>query len=225
MNKVLSFVRLDFITVKPYFTPKNLAIMIAAPLIILTSTGTDTTSVGMFVVFAALYISYPFAICERNGMDALYPTLSISRRTVVLGRYLFALAFDICAAITGIVVTFAVLFVMQKTLNVSETMLTMLVMFIMVSIIEAVQLPIYFKLGYNKAKVMAYLPFVGFFLVTVVVGRFIPVDNGLSEGITSFIGWVESNPFIAASIGIMIWFGLMFISYQIALSYYSKRDF
>lgn len=225
MNKALSFVRLDFVTVKPYFTLKNFAIIIVAPLIILISTGVSTMTVGMFVIIAVLYVNYPFAVCEKNGMDALYPTLSINRRTVVLGRYLFALAFDLCAALMGLVLTFVPLSVMQKTVNVGEMMLTLLATFAVVSLIEAVQLPIYFKLGYSKAKVVAYLPFIGFWLAAMAVNRFLPEVGSLPEEISGFFGWFASNPYIAVLFGIIIWFGLMLISYQKSLSYYSKRDF
>lgn len=189
----------------------------------MVSTGTGTTTIGMFIIFAALYVSYPFVISEKNGMDALYPTLSIKRETVVLGRYLFALAFDICAGMLGLVFTLIVPLIMQKTVIVGEMLIVALVMFIVVSIIEAVQLPIYFKLGYEKAKLMAYLPFIGFFLGVLALKPIL--DGGMPEQVGSFLGWLEANPYLTALSGLVIWLGLMVISYQTSLSFYKKRDF
>lgn len=55
MRKALAFARLDFITVKPYFTLKNLVVIIAAPLFILLNSKSSGTVAGAFVIFAVLY--------------------------------------------------------------------------------------------------------------------------------------------------------------------------
>lgn len=223
MNKALNFMRLDFITVRAYFTLKNLIIMIAAPLLIMVVEGGGTMAVGMFAIFAALYVNYPFIICEKNGMDALYPTLSIKRETVVLGRYLFALAFDFCAIIAGLVFSLIVTLIMKKTIVTTELLIISFVMLIVMSIIQAIQLPIYFKLGYEKAKLMAYSPFIALFLATVLLKP--RLDGGVPEQIGSLLVWVEANPYLTALCGIVFWFSLMVISYQMSVSYYKKRDF
>ena len=78
MNRTLSFVRLDFITVKPYATLKNLIIFVAVALIMIISSGGGSSAIGILMVYAVLFSSYPFAVGEKNGIDALYVTLSIS---------------------------------------------------------------------------------------------------------------------------------------------------
>lgn len=225
MNKALSFVRLDFITVKPYFNLKTLAIMVASPLFILITSDSATVAMYMFVVFAALFVSYPFAVSEKNTMDALYPTLSITRTTVVLGRYLFSLTFDLCAALMGLVFLFVSSGVMQKPVNIPEILLSILVILVFVTLVEAVQLPIYFKLGYDKAKMLAYLPFIFFMLFVLAVNNFIPKNGGLPEQITGFFNWIAANPTISIIIAVILWLGLMVISCQTSMAYYRKRDF
>lgn len=225
MTKAISFVRLDFITVKSYLTIKTLAIMIAAPLVILISTGVSTMSISMFMVFAALYISYPFAIGDKNCMDALYQTLSITRNTVVIGRYLFTLTFDLCAGIVGIIVTFIMAAATKTQIDYLEAIFTLLSMFVVVTIIEAVQLPIYFKLGYEKAKFAAYLPFMGVMLAALAIMRFLPKDVSITDQLDNILGWASANPYLTALLAAFIWLGIMVVSYQISLSFYRKRDF
>lgn len=225
MNKALSFVHLDFVTIKPYFSLKNLAIIIIAPLFLLISTGASTMGVGMFVIFSAMYISYPFVICEKNNMDTLYPTLSLNRKTIVLGRYLFALSFNLCALLMGIVVTFTTLFIMRRPINTAELLLTAFAMLAITTIIEAVQFPIYFKLGYEKAKLLAYMPFIGFWLGALGINSLISKIGGLPENVSGFLGWLAANPNLAVLSGAVIWLGLMLVSLQISLSFYNKRDF
>lgn len=224
MNKALSFIRLDFITVKPYFTLKNLLIFSLVALIMMISSGTSVSAIAMLMVYAALYVSYPFAVGEQNGIDALYTTLSVKRSTVVLGRYLFALIIDVCAGLFAYTFTFVALTVMQKDFNALESLVVTLVMLLLYSIVQTVQLPIYFKLGYAKAKILAYMPFIGLALITLVVTNFMKDSFSLSQ-ISDFFGWFAANPLMAVLFGVVIWLGIVVISYQISLSYYSKRDF
>lgn len=172
-----------------------------------------------------MYVSYPFAICEKNNLDALYPTLSISRATVVLGRYLFALAFDLCAALLGLAFSLVSLSVSQNMDEIFVALLTMLATFIAVSLIEAIQLPIYFKLGYGKAKVMAYLPYVVFFLAVLAISKLMPEGGGLPQWASGLLGWITANAPLAALLGGILWLGGMILSYQTSLAYYKKRDF
>lgn len=223
MSKALNFVRLDFITVKPYFTLKNLLIFLALPIVFIIDSSTSAAANGVLMVFAALYVSYPFAVGEKNGIDTLYPTLSIIRKSVVLGRYLFALTFDICSGIIAFVYQLVVMTILQKDFNASETLATILVLFVIFTVIQAIQLPIYFKLGYAKAKMLAYLPF---FAVTFVV---LAAKNIFGDGLISFltaaIEWMAANPIVTAGIGITLWLGIMIVSCRTSLAFYQKRDF
>jgi hypothetical protein len=223
MNKVLNFVRLDFITVKPYFTLKNLIIFSVMPLVFIIGYGSGTTAMTMFMVIAVLYVSYPFAVGEKNGIDALYPTLSIKRGTVVLGRYLFALFFDLFAGVLAYIYSFVALTILRKGFNALEGLTVTIVLFIVFSIIQAIQLPLYFKLGYSKAKLMSYLPFMVFPLVVLIANNFL--GNIFASQITAFLEWMAMNTFAVILFIIVIWLGIMVVSYRTSLLFYNKRDF
>lgn len=223
MIKAFKFVRLDFITVKPYLTLKNLIIFLIVPIILILSSDVDVSVISMFMVFAALYVSYPFAVGEKSGIDALYPTLSIGRGTVVLGRYLFALVFNLIAGIFACIYLFVVFTIMQRNFDVLESLVVALVSFIIFSIIQAIQLPIYFKLGYAKAKMLAYMPFIGFFVVIYAFSKL--VSSSYMNQIAAFINWVAANPVMAAVIGVIIWLGIMTASCRVSIALYKKRDF
>ncbi|HWQ75649.1 MAG TPA: ABC-2 transporter permease [Syntrophomonas sp.] len=224
MNKALAFVRLDFITVKPYLTWKNLIIFSIVALIMIISSDSGASAIGILMALAVLYVSYPFAVGEKNGIDALYITLSIQRGTVVLGRYLFALIVDICTGLFAYGFTFVILTFMKKDFNAEEALLTIAAMFVVFSVLQAVQLPIFFKLGYMRAKLWAYLPFLGFPLVVLLAANFLK-DTVSMEQLTNFLAWFAANPVIAVLLGAIIWLGLMVISYRASLGYYNKRDF
>jgi len=224
MTKILSFVKLDFITVKPYFTLKNLFILIAVSFIMMWSTGENASVIGIIMVFAALYVTYPFAVGEQNGIDALYATLSIKRNAVVLGRYLFAFIMDICAGVIACVLSFVLCALLQKGFDIRETAIVILTMFFVFSILQAFQLPIYFALGYAKAKFAAYLPFLGFPLVILGFSRLLK-DSGFMKQLSALPEWIAENPVIAVLFGVVFWLAMMTVSYRLSVSFYKKRDF
>ncbi|MGL6200342.1 MAG: ABC-2 transporter permease [Lachnospiraceae bacterium] len=223
MIKALKFVRLDFITVKPYLTLKNLIIFLIVPIILILSSDVGASVISMFMMFAALYVGYPFAVGEKSDIDALYTTLSIGRGTVVLGRYLYALVFNISAVVFACIYLFVVFTIMQRNFDILESLVVALVSFIIFSIIQAIQLPIYFKLGYAKAKMLAYLPFIGFFVVIYAFTKL--VSTSYMSQIAAFINWVAANSFITAAVGIIIWLGIMVISCMVSIALYKKQDF
>ena len=224
MNRVISFVRLDFITIKPYLTAKNLLLFVGVALIMLIANDSMIGAIGLLMSFAALYASYPFAIGEKSNIDVLYTTLSIPRNTVVMGRYLFALTLDMLAGFFTFSLSYVVLSVMQREVDVIATLSAIPVMFFVFSLIQAIQLPMYFKLSYTKARFIAYMPFIVLPLAIGVGSSFFKDILG-SEQIIRLYGWLVVNPYKVALISLAIWLACMAISYRLSLYFYAKRDF
>ena len=224
MSKVLSFVKLDFVTIKPYMTLKNLILFIAVAVIMTISSDMSASGIGVLMIFAGLYVTYPFAIGEKTDIDALYITLSIKRSTVVLGRYLFAFVVDVSSGLLAYFFTFVIFTGLKKGFNAIESLIIVVVVFFIYSIIQAIQLPIFFKLGYTKAKFLGYIPFMGIPLVVVLFGNFFK-NMVLTEQITNFLNWFETNPIAAVLLGVAFWLMIMAVSYQVSFAYYNKRDF
>ena len=224
MNKALSFVRLDLITVKPYLTVKNLCIFGGVALFVLIVNNSAVGAIGLIMAMAALYASYPFAVGEKSNIDVLYTTLSIKRNTVVLGRYLFALTLDLLAGLFTFILSFVVLTTMQRGLAVIETLVVIPFLFLVFSVIQAIQLPIYFKLNYTKAKFVAYLPFI--VLPLAVMVTFSSLNKAFPlEQITGMLTWFATNPLTTVLLVGSAWLALMVTSYYVSLAFYNKRDF
>lgn len=156
MNRILAFTRLDYITIKPYLTKKNLLII-----------------------------------------DSLYTVLSIERKTVVSGRYLFTLVLNICFGLLAYAFSFIGSLLLQKEFNSNEALMVTIVVFLVYSIIQAIQLPIYFKLGYTKAKFIAYLPFIGLFLLFMGFSGLVKKLE-LQKQAGNLFSWFSGNPELSA---------------------------
>lgn len=221
MNKALSFVKLDFFTIKPYI--KQFPFLFIAPVALTLNSG-GSSGISVFMIFTTIFFTYTFAIGEKSNMDALYPTLAINRRTVVLGRYLFTLVLDIFFGFVSYATVFGILAALQRDFDALEFFIILIVMFVVCSIIQAVQLPIFFKLGYSKGRVLVYIPFAAFAAVPFIITVFFN-DIDITAQLSGLADWFAANQIITAVIAAVIWLAAMFISYNISLAGYKKRDF
>ena len=225
MNKLLSFVRLDFITVKPYLTIKNLLIFAVVAVFLTTMSGNVGSGMGVGIMLGTLFISYPFAVGEKSNMDALYATLSLSRKTVVAGRYLFSLIFNLCAvifsigfAIVGILVSRA----FGLRMGAGEVLLTGFLLAAVFIVIQAMQLPLFFRMGYTKARFFSMVPYVAL-MTSYMVFMTTSKENGIAsytEGILT-----RSANGVLFGFAVLILFFICFLSYRLSLSFYKKREF
>jgi len=229
MSRLLSFVRLDFITVKPFITGKNLLIY-AAIAVSLTAMSKNVASVmGIFIAISILYASYPFALGEKSNMDALYATLSIDRKTVVLGRYLFAFTLNLCTALFAVAAG-AVGNILAggsgTGMKAGEILLTAAVLSAVFIVMEATQLPLFFKMGYSKAKIVSMIP-----LVVLVSGfaafSMMAKDNETISQLIVRIKSVLERLSLGGTIalGVLVLLIVYYVSYRLSLMFYKKREF
>ena len=224
MNKTISFIKLDYITIKPYLTWRNLIIAVGLFLFMALSNKSLPVAIGTVLIFGALYMSFPFSVGEKNGIDSLYVTLSIDRAVVVSGRYLFALTLDLCAGVIAYVLAFVASMILKINFVFAEIGLMIIAIILVYSIIQAFQLPIYFKLGYTKAKFVAYFPFLGLSFGVVGVSSLIK-NMGVETDLNSVPEWIGKNSSLFLFICIALWFAIIVISYRLSVAFYRKREF
>ncbi len=225
MNDTLALTRLDFAILSSNLRFPALALL-GGCVVLLSMVGNGgTAGMGMMMAITALFASYPFAIGEKSGIDVLYTTLRLSRRSVVTGRYLFALACDLLA----LAVVYTLSLVTGLALRPDQfdplgLLITGLVLFGVFSLVQAVQLPMFFKLGYTKAKFLAYTPLVALpviLLLVVTVSQSLLAETQLI-GLTA---WTMSHLPIVIPLLIVIWMGLMLASFRLSNRFYARREF
>lgn len=226
MNKLKAFVRLDFMTVKPYLTIKNLLIFAAVALYLSMLSGNMSSAIGVGMMLGTLFVSYPFAVGEKSNMDALYVTLSVGRKSVVLGRYIFTLSLNICAvlfALTLASVGRLIAWVAGFESGDGEAFLMVIVLAALFALIQAIQLPLYFKLGYTKAKIVSIIPLAAF-VTGFTMFNFIALFN---KGVTIIgvqpLSETLNGPLIV--LGVVVFLIAIFASYRLSVSFYKKREF
>jgi len=182
-----------------------------------------SAGVGIGVMLATMHTGYPFIVGEKSNMDALYVTLAVGKKTVVLGRYLFTLLFNICFVLAASLVSMLVVLAYTAFGQGSPAAVSggvLLVMPLLFMAMQAIQLPLYFKLGYTKAKFVSMVPFfalmVGYFAFTGYLGGIAGVDEALANVFAD-----ASTYFIVG----VVFLAVVFVSYRLSLVFYRRREF
>jgi hypothetical protein len=227
MSKLKAFTLLEFKTIKPYFTGKNVLIYGAVALF-LSVISTVEMSLGMGVMLGTLFTSYPFAVGEKSNLDALYVTLSVNRKTVVLGRYLFTFLLNLCAISFSLV--FAMLGIFGARFSAplqytgDDSSAPILAMTALLLLIQSVILPIYFKFGYTKAKFISIIPLVVFM---AAYGTFVSIfkESGIIARLSASLAGILSNGALTTALTVLVLAPIVYISHSLSVAFYSKREF
>lgn len=117
---------------------------------------------GMAIMAAAavtsLMVSAPFLGDERGRLDTLYGVLPVSRSTVVAGRTLSVIAYYLLAALVATAVTYITTMVRGGRVELDIILIAHAAAFAFVGLSMALQVPVFFSIGYSRGRLMAYAP-------------------------------------------------------------------
>ena len=220
MTQALKFARLQLLAIKPYV--KSLLIILVFAVVYAAIMKQPYSLLAMTTIYLILFITYPFVISEKNNLDALYTTLALTRRQVVAGTYLLIigaeLAFDLFALIAArLIAAFLV-----QPFDWPVALFTAAVCFLGFSLVAAFQIPIYFKLGYTKAKLIAYLPMIFLALPAILLGS---LKTQLAPWLAALSGWISSHPMLSIPAPILTAAVFVVASAAVAFTFYRQRDF
>lgn len=217
MKDIKKIVNLDYISIKPYFTLKNLIIMIFLYLVYFFVTSNPLTANSAILIFSIVYSSYPFLIGEEAGIDSLYRIFGIKSEKVVLGRYVFALVLFIFALLISMV--FSIIFsFFVETADIREFLATSLAYLLVYLVFISFKYPLYFKFGYRKSKSISALTFAFIGLLSFLV-------MALKDSLNELFIFMENNIFMTLLISLLLVLLIVFISISLSQKFYKNRDF
>lgn len=221
MSKIISFMRLDFYTLKPY--RKILFIYILIGGLVGFITKSFNAVFCTFMIALIMLMTFPFSIGEKNGMDTLYSTLSLKRKNVVIGRYGFVVCMELIFIIFSSILSTVISKLFPLNINNQEIIFTLSVMSMVFSLIVSLQYPFYFKLGYNKAKAFAYIPLL---IIFTAIGFLPNIIKSTSVTMYANSIWdsISTRPLILY--GLPFTLGILFLALSCLVSckFYIKRD-
>lgn len=168
-------------------------------------------SIGLPLIIQYLFLTDVFLFDDRNKSYLILNSLPIGRRNIVISRYVSVFVFFIA--------TISFQFILSTLINRRIIMKTdyIVACFIIISVMNATCLPLYFKFGYAKLK---YILIIIFFLVCFVapyVGTKVNVTKILSvfKGI-SYTGLCAISIFCAIA--------LIIVSLIISIIIYNNKE-
>lgn len=222
MESIKKMVVLDYETIKPYLTPKNLIIFIVLGGFMSYTSNSPVLFSSMAMFVGVLYTSYLFAVGEQNGIDVFYATLPVKRKDVVAGRYAFIFLFSvflfICA--TGLAVIMQLL--LEQKVDISGAIISTFVVIMVYLLMESFQLPIFFKYGYIKGKNYTYIPLFAFFAL-ISVGSTRILKHPRAQAVVENLLKKENLLIVIAALILTTTFCYI-LSYYIAKKNYIKRE-
>ena len=179
MEKVCKFAKLDLFMVKPYLKKYMLLLFAVSIPVIIT-----TKNIYMMSFIAMFY-------GEKNNIENFYGTLSLKKRNIVNGRYIFTLGTMIFFTILSYIIMIVGNVILRQGLEYSELLFVLVTGFFMSLILVSLQLPAYFKLGYTKGKIFTYVPF---FVIAIGVPLLGSLMGESTEKFKAIAAYIENNP-------------------------------
>lgn len=221
MMKAVNVVRIDILTVKPYM--KLFLLLIAVGFIFGMGNKDPYVIPPMFMIWASFFVAYPFSIGERNSLDKLYGTFAVKRKDIVAGRYIFSLFAAVLSMIFAILSVYVSAVFLKRVIEIDALLFVICFGFLMFAAVISFQIPMYFKVGYTKAKVLTYLPLmlIGFGAPMISL---IPSDSTVGRLFSDIGKIIEEKTYIAYVMFLGASIMIIYISYLISRRIYEKRD-
>lgn len=210
-------IKLDIISMKPYYTLKYLIIILAIFFYNSFIMKSPMGMLPMILFYAVMFSSNLFLLGENSGIDSLYKIFSIGSKKVVIARYILAGLIFIVASLLGFSIYAIVSLIKNMPIGLDMSMV-IVINFVLYAIIISVQYPIFFKSGYIKAKTFKFLPIFIIAIIGMALGYFIK-DFG---PILNFV--LENQRMLIIGICILLVLFLT-ISIKLSINFYKKRDF
>jgi len=200
---IYQLMRLDMRLIKPYMKSTMLLLFVAGPLFAIGMK--STAMMVMYIALCAIMsLGYPFTIIEKKNGNLLYGVLPVSKEQAVTGRYLFIIAITVAAALIMVALSLIVLPIIGQAISLGTLLNEALFLIAGILLVAAFQVPLFYKLGFDKAKLWSYLPFGFIALIPIlfpsveafdfsILLKISPICYVLAAGILLFVSYIISR--------------------------------
>ena len=191
MNETLKAARLDFYLVRPYF--KGFRIPFVMTLVFCAINRSLVFGVFFTIIISTMLIGYPFSISENHGMEKMYGILPVSRKHLVIGRYLYTSSTGPTVSLLSVIINSVVLKVLGEAILLAEICEAAMLGFGIFSLYTVFQLPGFYKNGALKGKGLMYVIPIMVYLVVMLIFPRLNTAGGQS------FSFIIDNPAIAVA--------------------------
>lgn len=220
MNIIKGLMTKDLLQLKSY--RKSLIIFIVIYLFVAISqsniNGISTMLVIMLTLGFGMFSIATFNYDESSKADKYILTLPLTRKEVVLSKYVFCICSTLIGCIIGSILSFIVTFILTKSMpNVLDILIIGIGAIFGISVVEAIQIPCIYKWGAEKGRLNMFILVV---LASLILGgiSFVAFDVTQVNNIISLIE--KTLPIIL----LIVIFFIYFTSYKVSCKIYGKKE-
>lgn len=185
MKDMIKVMKLDYLISKPNLTIWNLFFFALAILIHIFVLEYEEAVIPFCMLFGMMYMTYPFTAGDED-IDKLYFLLGLDDKIIVRARYFSGIFVEIVAIFLGFCAYLAYSFYLSPGDILTEKVQTGMVFVIFLFPYILFQLPILFKLEYQKAKLYYLFSFGVSYL-------FIQLSFSMNKMIREGLPWLFSG--------------------------------
>lgn len=173
-----------------------------------------TLGFGMFSIAT-------FNYDEQSKADRYILTLPLTKKEIVLSKYILVIGSTVIGAILGTITSFVIVFAISKELpNIQDMIFLALGGILGVGVIESIQIPCIYKWGVEKGRIQLFIVAA---VVALLAGGifFIGEKMNINLSMKNIINIINNFlPFILILATVVIYY----ISYKVAYRMYSKKE-
>lgn len=200
MTNILKSVRLDYYILKTNYAKFVIIYVLAVLLALVTQ---PVISIVIIMAFSVFLSGTVFTIYEKNNLSRLYGILPLGRTEVVIGRYLYALAFGLANMLISGCMAYVMSNFSGKGLDKLTFIISLSVSFIYYCFAISFSFPIYFKFGFSKAYLFTMLPLYIIILGSVLVSRKADL-SGLRQTMQYFVSHQDMIWITGCGVGLIL---------------------
>ena len=218
MNKIKALLIKDILELKTYKKSLFIILLFYIFYIFFQSKEANGSYIGVLMImliFSMVPMS-TFGYDERTNTSRYLNTLPISRKEMVLEKYLLTFISIILGAILGSIISIILAYLSTGNIPSINSMLPYIMGGTLgISLIDSIQIIAIYKYGMEKGRIMLYVMILGLVLIVTLLSYILPKDIYLPN---------INNDLIMVLIFIIITFIIYFISYRISYNIYKKKD-
>ena len=162
-----------------------------------------------------------FSYDEQAKADRYIQSFPVTKKEIVLSKYLLLTMLITLGAVIGITLGLLVSVVTRQVLGLLETMLLMTISIFGVSLIEAIEIPCFYKFGLEKGRILFIVVIMLFsFGASVIITN---IGDRISGNI-NFEGIINKMIYFVPLILVVATFVVLWISYKISYRIFDRKE-
>lgn len=211
---MIGLVKKDLLVIK-----SNLKIILAVlvALLLLTSQEGGSSAIFFLPIIGVMIFISTFSYDEFNNWNSYVVTLPNGRRNAIIAKYIATIIIIVVLSLVSIITTTGFNYIMNGTINMTETTTALLGTILSTSILVALLYPIMIQYGALNGRIIIFIVVIGIGVIGAILSKYVDVNNLINQ-----INSLESYGSILVPIISIILLG---ISYFISKKLFQKKEF